>query len=773
MLFRLERDKDCVVMNRISNGQYEWNWSSSILGARNSTHLNNMLAEISQIEFSEDMDKCIWSLAHDGAFSVGSLRRVINDHTLPSLDIDDMRQVEPRHEDILGYLLHASKIVAEKEAVVDGFRVVINSGATTYYYHKNGHRFDVFLGFDPFFFVIVCLNSLQSKMTGGLYENTRRQFSSNEDFTKKISHSVFVTNFPDYVNSRDLWNKCSVYGTVIDVFIPNKKSKAGKRFAFVRFIKVFNLDRLVKNLCTIWIGSYHLFANQVRYDRPQKPLNPNTNVPQKYGSKKDADHRNGSTGSHQKKGGVTSYVSVVNGVTPLVQPGNSLSSAPALVLDEECVVERDFSNCAMGRVKSFDSITKLQSLLVDEGFVNVTLSYLGGLWVMFECDKPDTKRNLVNHVGINSWFQVIQEVNPDFVSDERVVWLDIEGVPLYAWSRKSFDKIGNKWGEVLNIEDSYETSFGLNKELNKEVSPNDNAKSNEHSQVVHEDVSFNSVADLMSNLNDLKRLEGYDYLPKAKVRWAIEGDENVQNQVADLERHVSHDEIRLAVWDCGVNKSPGPDGFTSVDEDVFKRHSFTGILLLSHLIMRIDDAFFMGEWSDNNLRGSRQLRWKTSSVSWGYCGAWDDSSKAWDEVILKAQRRLSKWKAKTLSIGGRLTLLKSVLGASPLYNMSIFKVPKGVLKVMESIRSNFFKGASMLEKKISWIAWDKVLASKKKGDDSLWFRVIQAVHGDKIDSHSVRKVSIWSSILKEVQVLKSSGFDFLSYCSKRIGWSID
>ncbi|GJY33996.1 RNA-directed DNA polymerase, eukaryota [Tanacetum coccineum] len=75
-----------MVMNRISNGQYEWNWSSSILGARNSTHLNNMLAEISQIEFSEDMDKCIWSFAHDGTFSVGSLRRLIDDHTLPSLD---------------------------------------------------------------------------------------------------------------------------------------------------------------------------------------------------------------------------------------------------------------------------------------------------------------------------------------------------------------------------------------------------------------------------------------------------------------------------------------------------------------------------------------------------------------------------------------------------------------------------------------------------------------------------------------------------------------
>nr|GFC43292.1 RNA-directed DNA polymerase, eukaryota, reverse transcriptase zinc-binding domain protein [Tanacetum cinerariifolium] len=49
--------------------------------------------------------------------------------------------------------------------------------------------------------------------------------------------------------------------------------------------------------------------------------------------------------------------------------------------------------------------------------------------------------------------------------------------------------------------------------------------------------------------------------------------------------------------------------------------------------------------------------------------------------------------SKTLSIGGRLTLLKSVLGASPLYTMSIFKVPRDVLKEMEAIRNHFFNGA--------------------------------------------------------------------------------
>nr|GEY52079.1 RNA-directed DNA polymerase, eukaryota [Tanacetum cinerariifolium] len=91
-------------------------------------------------------------------------------------------------------------------------------------------------------------------------------------------------------------------------------------------------------------------------------------------------------------------------------------------------------------------------------------------------------------------------------------------------------------------------------------------------------------------------------------------------------------------------------------------------------------------------------------------------NSAWVNVIQKIQSRLSKWKSKTLSVGGRLTLVKSVLGAAPLYYMSIYKVPKGVLHELESIRSKFFNGIDPLERKITWIAWENVLASKKNED---------------------------------------------------------
>nr|GEX20209.1 RNA-directed DNA polymerase, eukaryota [Tanacetum cinerariifolium] len=49
---------------------------------------------------------------------------------------------------------------------------------------------------------------------------------------------------------------------------------------------------------------------------------------------------------------------------------------------------------------------------------------------------------------------------------------------------------------------------------------------------------------------------------------------------------------------------------------------------------------------------------------------------AWHNIIQKVRSRLSNWKVKTLSIGGRLTLLKSVLGPISLYSMSIYKAPK-------------------------------------------------------------------------------------------------
>ncbi|GJT86836.1 RNA-directed DNA polymerase, eukaryota, reverse transcriptase zinc-binding domain protein [Tanacetum coccineum] len=84
-LFQLDRNEDCLISDRISNGLWEWNWSRDALGSRNTMYLNHLLTEISNIKVREGMDKCIWAVSQDDNFTVGSLRCLIDDHTLPSL----------------------------------------------------------------------------------------------------------------------------------------------------------------------------------------------------------------------------------------------------------------------------------------------------------------------------------------------------------------------------------------------------------------------------------------------------------------------------------------------------------------------------------------------------------------------------------------------------------------------------------------------------------------------------------------------------------------
>ncbi|GJZ25236.1 RNA-directed DNA polymerase, eukaryota [Tanacetum coccineum] len=138
-------------------------------------------------------------------------------------------------------------------------------------------------------------------------------------------------------------------------------------------------------------------------------------------------------------------------------------------------------------------------------------------------------------------------------------------------------------------------------------------------------VLLNKRSQVMNSLHDFGKLESMEIAQKAKIKWSIEGDENskyfhgilnkkrnqtairgilaegvwiddpnsVKNeflshfkerfdrpcssrlildmtypnrlnldQIDDLERNVTKEEIKRAVWDCGTDKSPGPDGFT-------------------------------------------------------------------------------------------------------------------------------------------------------------------------------------------------------------------
>jgi len=64
----------------------------------------------------------------------------------------------------------------------------------------------------------------------------------------------------------------------------------------------------------------------------------------------------------------------------------------------------------------------------------------------------------------------------------------------------------------------------------------------------------------------------------------------------------------------------------------------------------------------------------------------------WELLLNRIKSRLLGWSSKHLSFGGRLILLKSVLSSLPVYALSFFKAPTGIISSIESLFNCFFWG---------------------------------------------------------------------------------
>jgi len=81
------------------------------------------------------------------------------------------------------------------------------------------------------------------------------------------------------------------------------------------------------------------------------------------------------------------------------------------------------------------------------------------------------------------------------------------------------------------------------------------------------------------------------------------------------------------------------------------------------------------------------------------------SNKHWCSIEERFQKKLSSWKGKLLSSGGRLVLINSVLSSLPMFMMSFFAIPKGVRKRLDYYRSRFFWQCDEHKRKYRLAKW--------------------------------------------------------------------
>lgn len=84
-------------------------------------------------------------------------------------------------------------------------------------------------------------------------------------------------------------------------------------------------------------------------------------------------------------------------------------------------------------------------------------------------------------------------------------------------------------------------------------------------------------------------------------------------------------------------------------------------------------------------------------------------------IVDKIRQKASSWTSKRLSTAGKMIMLKSVLSAMPTYAMSCFKLPQSLCKRIQSALTRFWWDSSPENKKMCWVAWNKMAKPKQFG----------------------------------------------------------
>jgi hypothetical protein len=118
-------------------------------------------------------------------------------------------------------------------------------------------------------------------------------------------------------------------------------------------------------------------------------------------------------------------------------------------------------------------------------------------------------------------------------------------------------------------------------------------------------------------------------------------------------------------------------------------------------------------------------------------------------LVEHVKARLTRWKAKQLSLAGRCTLARSVIQPIPVYPMMTTPIPKSCLKEIEKAQRPFVWGDTEDKRKAHTISWEVMNQPKRNG--GMGFRKLQSINEACLMklgwSRMTGEKSLWGDVL--------------------------
>ncbi|GJZ29420.1 hypothetical protein Tco_0574067 [Tanacetum coccineum] len=238
------------------------------------------------------------------------------------------------------------------------------------------------------------------------HPNSKTIYNPYQKDLENVATSFYVSNFPDSLDSKGLWNACVAYSRLVDTFIANKHSKGA------RLQRTLTQPKLTKPV-------------SLKEENPKNNPNPNHFAFQ-------------NVESHPTK---PSFAFVIHNKPNKSKATTSPVNVKTVTLkDHDLINMEDSSTLILLKLKDVDTMSNIYTML-----------------------------------------------------DQRMIWVEISGLPLCAWGSNAFNKVVCMFGKFMFFEP--EESTAISSDVNDIDKVSDSIKEN----------SIDDLNDLNEKLNDLSQ----------------------------------------------------------------------------------------------------------------------------------------------------------------------------------------------------------------------------------------------------------------------------
>ncbi|GJX70878.1 hypothetical protein Tco_0308049, partial [Tanacetum coccineum] len=104
------------------------------------------------------------------------------------------------------------------------------------------------------------------------------------------------------------------------------------------------------------------------------------------------------------------------------------------------------------KLKDIDSMSNMYTICRNEGFSDLNIHHVGGYWIWIQFPSSLDCSKFQENESLKKLYLVKRAPSSNFTVDERIIWIEISGLPLCAWGFNAYKKIACNFGKFLFFE---------------------------------------------------------------------------------------------------------------------------------------------------------------------------------------------------------------------------------------------------------------------------------------------------------------------------------